>query len=122
MSSARQATADPAKRATTGIDGILAGYTLLRPTEGWDYVHGILNDGKKEFMTRYAALRKPKVCASLRSTGATASTRRAAALSMLSPAVSTTAEARAYSGSRLTRMLRNSAIAERSSAIGRKSP
>ena len=46
----------------------------------------------------------------------------AAAASTESPAVSTTAEARAYSGSRLIKMLRNSAIAERSSAIGRRSP
>src|SRR5262249_39997547 len=42
---------------TMGVDGILAGYVLLNPAEGWTYVRGILADGKKEFMLRYAALR-----------------------------------------------------------------
>src|SRR6266702_3164255 len=65
---------------------------------------------------------RANIRASSCSTGATASIKRAAAASTARPAVSTTAEARAYSGSRLTRMLRNSAIAERSSAIGRRSP
>src|SRR6202790_199436 len=43
---------------------------------------------------------RANIRASLCSTGATASIRRAAASSTVSPAVSTTAEARAYSGSR----------------------
>src|SRR5205807_1767093 len=68
------------------------------------------------------APRRPHPCANIRascsSTGVTALKRRAAAASTESPAVSTTADARAYSGSRLSKMLRNSAIAERSSAIG----
>jgi hypothetical protein len=48
---------DPARRAGSGVDGILAGYTMLKPREGWKYVRGILEDPKKEFMLRYAALR-----------------------------------------------------------------
>ena len=48
---------DPQKRVSTGVDGILAGYTLLKPKEGWEYITGILGDPKKEFMLRYAALR-----------------------------------------------------------------
>jgi hypothetical protein len=48
---------DPAKRMGSGIDGILAGYVMLKPKEGWTYLHGILADGKKEFMLRYAGLR-----------------------------------------------------------------
>src|SRR4051812_29264168 len=55
-----------------------------------------------------ATLRRPKLRASFWSTGRTASISRAAAASTDSPAVSTTAVARAYSGSRLSRMLRNS--------------
>jgi hypothetical protein len=48
---------DPEKPATSGIDGILAGYVMLKPKEGWQYVRGILADPKKDFMLRYAALR-----------------------------------------------------------------
>jgi hypothetical protein len=35
----------------------LAGYVMLQPKEGWDYILAILKDPKKEFMLRYAALR-----------------------------------------------------------------
>jgi hypothetical protein len=48
---------DPDKRLNSGVDGILAGYTMLQPKEGWAYIQGILKDGSKEFMLRYAALR-----------------------------------------------------------------
>jgi hypothetical protein len=48
---------DPAKRLGSGVDGMLAGYTMLKPKEGWAYTRDILKDPKKEFMIRYAALR-----------------------------------------------------------------
>jgi len=48
---------DPDKRVTTGIDGILAGYVMLDTEKGWKYVQGLLDNPKKEFMERYAALR-----------------------------------------------------------------
>jgi hypothetical protein len=48
---------DPNKPATSGVDGILAGYVMLQPKEGWKYVRAILGDSKKDFMLRYAALR-----------------------------------------------------------------
>jgi hypothetical protein len=48
---------DPQKRVSTGVDGIMAGYALLKPKEGWTYIRGVLGDPKKEFMFRYAALR-----------------------------------------------------------------
>src|SRR5579875_2187052 len=48
---------DPAKRLGSGVDGMLAGYIMLRPKEGWAYTRDILKDAKKEFMVRYAALR-----------------------------------------------------------------
>lgn len=48
---------DPDHKLTTGIDGMLAGYVMLAPKEGWDYVAAMLADSKREFMQRYAALR-----------------------------------------------------------------
>jgi len=48
---------DPLKRTASGVDGILAGYVMLKPKEGWDYLTAILKDGNKDFTTRYAALR-----------------------------------------------------------------
>ncbi len=53
----RQMLDDPQKRAGTGVDGILAGYTMLKPKEGWTYIRAILKNPAKEFMLRYAALR-----------------------------------------------------------------
>jgi hypothetical protein len=48
---------DPDKPATSGVDGILAGYVMLKPEEGWKRVRAIMADPKKDFMLRYAALR-----------------------------------------------------------------
>jgi hypothetical protein len=48
---------DSQKRVSSGIDGILCGYTMLDPKEGWAYLHAILKHPSKEFMLRYAALR-----------------------------------------------------------------
>jgi len=48
---------DPKKRFASGIDGMLAGYVMLDPIEGWKYVCGLLADEKQEFLVRYAALR-----------------------------------------------------------------
>jgi hypothetical protein len=45
------------RRLSSGIDGVLAGYTMLKPREGWEYIRGILTDPSKEFLSRYAALR-----------------------------------------------------------------
>jgi hypothetical protein len=48
---------DPQRRFSSGVDGMLAGYVLLRPTEGWAYLTGILRDPQRDFLLRYAALR-----------------------------------------------------------------
>src|SRR5262249_40186653 len=48
---------DPAKRSGSGVDGMLAGYAMLMPKEGVTYISKVLNDGKKDFMLRYATLR-----------------------------------------------------------------
>jgi hypothetical protein len=45
------------KRAVSGVDGILAGYMMLDPKEGWEYVRGVLTNRHDDFMYRYAALR-----------------------------------------------------------------
>lgn len=48
---------DPEKRKGSGIDGLLAAYTMLQPKEGWDYVKTLLKDNRQEFLMRYACLR-----------------------------------------------------------------
>src|SRR5262249_36012428 len=48
---------DPNRSYTSGLDGVLAGYVLLDPKAGWDYVLGIIGDAKKDFSVRYAGLR-----------------------------------------------------------------
>jgi hypothetical protein len=48
---------DPDRRAGSGIDGVLAAYTMLEAKEGWKYVKAALQNTKEEFMFRYAALR-----------------------------------------------------------------
>jgi hypothetical protein len=46
-----------AKQGSTGLDGVLIGYTLLDPKLGWAHVCDLLGDSSKEFLSRYAALR-----------------------------------------------------------------
>src|SRR3989440_2666521 len=48
---------DPQRRFSSGVDGMLAGYVLLQPKEGWEYTRSILADPQREFLQRYAALR-----------------------------------------------------------------
>ena len=48
---------DPKKRTSTGVDGIMAAYTMLKPKEGWNYVLGIIKNPSERFILRYAALR-----------------------------------------------------------------
>jgi hypothetical protein len=48
---------DPDKRLTSGVDGMLAGYTMLQPKEGWAYIRSLMQDSKKEFLLRYNALK-----------------------------------------------------------------
>jgi hypothetical protein len=52
----RQMLDDPQKRVTSGLDGILAGYTMLEPKEGWSYISGLLKDPARDFTLRYSAL------------------------------------------------------------------
>jgi len=48
---------DPENHFSSGLDGLLAGYILLKPAEGWAHLNTIVNDPKKDFTTRYAALK-----------------------------------------------------------------
>jgi hypothetical protein len=48
---------DPKVRQATGLDGLLAGYVMLDPKAGFEYVAGIMKNTSEEFLVRYAALR-----------------------------------------------------------------
>jgi hypothetical protein len=53
---------DPEKRKSSGIDGMIAGYLMLlkkegHGQEGLDFLRGMLDNPKEDFMMRYAALR-----------------------------------------------------------------
>jgi hypothetical protein len=48
---------DPNHSFTSGLDGVLAGYILLDPQAGWDYLTTMVSDQSKEFPQRYAALK-----------------------------------------------------------------
>ena len=48
---------EPDNASSFGLDGMLAGYALLDPKDGWAVLTGIAADRKREFTTRYAALR-----------------------------------------------------------------
>jgi hypothetical protein len=48
---------DKNQRVKSGFDGMMAGYTMLKPKDGWAYTKGVLADSSQEFMRRYAALR-----------------------------------------------------------------
>ena len=47
---------EPRLRPADGIDGLLGGYSLLRPREGADLVLELLNDSEAGFKMRYLAL------------------------------------------------------------------
>lgn len=48
---------DDSKLYSSGLDGVIAGYVLLDPKAGWDYILSVVSDSKKEFPVRYAALK-----------------------------------------------------------------
>lgn len=48
---------DPERRRSSGIDGLLAGYVMLEPKQGWQYLYGMLDDGARPFLMRYQGLR-----------------------------------------------------------------
>lgn len=48
---------DPDKRRGSGIDGLLAGYAMLQPSDALAYLKENLGNPKMEFLMRYACLR-----------------------------------------------------------------
>ncbi|MBX9622680.1 MAG: hypothetical protein K2X82_02590 [Gemmataceae bacterium] len=48
---------DPKRSYTSGLDGVLAGYVLLDPKGGWEYLSGVVGNPKRDFAERYAGLR-----------------------------------------------------------------
>jgi hypothetical protein len=48
---------DQTNPAVSGLDGIIAAYTMLQPKEGLDYIQKVVKDPTTDFMYRYAALR-----------------------------------------------------------------
>lgn len=57
----REMLDDPKRKYSSGLDGMLYGYLLLDPKEGWKYLIGMLRDENSEFLTRYAVLRTLRV-------------------------------------------------------------
>jgi hypothetical protein len=53
----RDSLDDSQNRYSSGVDGMLAGYIMLEPKQGWEYLKSILSDPKRDFLLRYAALR-----------------------------------------------------------------
>ncbi len=48
---------NPERRAGSGVDGLLAGYVLVKSGEGWSYLRASLGSRKDGFTFHYAALR-----------------------------------------------------------------
>ena len=53
----RKVLADPKRRTTSGLDGVIAGLCMLDPKGGWAEVEKIFRDTKEDFLVRYATLR-----------------------------------------------------------------
>jgi hypothetical protein len=53
----RELLEEPKKLYSSGIDGMLAGYIMLDPVGGWEYLVNLIKDPKREFQIRYAGLR-----------------------------------------------------------------
>ncbi len=48
---------DKERSYTSGLDGVVAGYVMLDPKAGWDYLLGLIKDKDKDFPVKYAALK-----------------------------------------------------------------
>jgi len=53
----RDLLTEPDRKYSSGLDGMLAGYTLLDKEAGWDYAMSLLKDPKNDFPVRYAGLK-----------------------------------------------------------------
>ncbi len=57
---------DSEKRNLSGIDGVMAGYVMLEPRGGWEFILGIIKNPDEPFSLRYAALRAVRFFMDLR--------------------------------------------------------
>jgi hypothetical protein len=48
---------DPARVYSSGLDGMIAGYVMLDPKAGWEYLLDLVKTEKNEFPVRYAGLK-----------------------------------------------------------------
>ncbi|MFO0936132.1 MAG: hypothetical protein U0798_06395 [Gemmataceae bacterium] len=49
---------DPTRRFASGLDGLMAGYILLDPKNGWEYLLSVIKDPKKQdFATQFATIK-----------------------------------------------------------------
>jgi hypothetical protein len=48
---------DKERSYTSGLDGVVAGYVMLDPKAGWEYLTGVIKDRTKDFPVKYAALK-----------------------------------------------------------------
>ena len=53
----REMLDDKNKLQGPGVDGIMAGYAMLQPKEGWQFITSCMKDSTKHFMVRYSALK-----------------------------------------------------------------
>lgn len=54
----RQLLDDPTRRFASGIDGLMAGYILLDPKGGWEYLTALIKDqSKQDFSVQHAAVK-----------------------------------------------------------------
>lgn len=47
---------DPERRKSSGLHGLMMGYTLMEPEKGWTYLKALVRDKDEVFLTRYAGL------------------------------------------------------------------
>jgi hypothetical protein len=57
----RKMIEEPTARTSPALDGLLSGYTNLKPREGWDLAASLLADSKKPFTERIAVARMVRV-------------------------------------------------------------
>jgi hypothetical protein len=48
---------DKDRSYTSGLDGVVTGYIMLNPKDGWEYLNGLIKDSSKDFPIKYAALK-----------------------------------------------------------------
>lgn len=53
----RQLLDDPERAFSSGLDGLVAGYIMLEPKAGWEYLMKLIKDPNQEFPVRYSALK-----------------------------------------------------------------